>query len=137
MTGNPFNENGEAPEQSDFILDSDRGRIAVRSKCPQELFDSLKMDSGLGHFSHYSSIIKTVDSFKKYAAREDGRVTLAINEPDVIVGYCVGSYPEPNDRWSILGKLMYELAALELSRDFRGLNLAYRLLRQTMNDDFF
>lgn len=124
-------------ENPDFVIESEYGRILLKSNCKASFFDNLEMDDGLGHFSHYSSIIKKIDSFNKYAEREDGRVTLAVRDPNVVVGYCIGSYPEPNDRWTLLGKLMYELAALELSRNFRGLNLAYRLLNSTMNDDFF
>lgn len=121
----------------DFIVESDVGRIVIRSKCDPLFFQDLKMDDGLGTFSHYSSIVKKMDSFEKYALRDDSRVSVAIRDPNMVVGYCIGSYPEPSDRWILLGKLMYELAALEISRNFRGLNLAHLLIQQTMNDDFF
>lgn len=120
-----------------FSVETDRGSVYIKSKCEPELFENLILDDGLGHFSHYSSIIQKLDSFQKFALRKDGRVSLAIKSPDVVIGYCIGSYPEPDDRWSALGNLMYELAALEISRNFRGLSLAFRLLDQTMKEDFF
>jgi acetoin utilization protein AcuA len=97
----------------------------------------LKLDEGLGHFSHYSSIIQKLEAFETYASQKDGKVTLAIADPNVIVGYCVGSYPSPSDRWAALGDLMYELAAVEVSRNYRGCKLGEKLLGMTMNDDFF
>lgn len=137
MTDTLSNSQSGDSGDHEFTLESKAGLISIRSKCHPELFQNLTMDEGLGTFSHYSSIVKKMDSFEKYASRDDGRVTLAIREPNVVAGYCIGSYPEPNDRWILLGKLMYELAALEASRNFRGLNLGQRLIGKTMDDDFF
>ncbi|MGD9819648.1 MAG: N-acetyltransferase [Desulfomonilaceae bacterium] len=137
MTESYSNSSGTPDRDTQSMLESDRGLIVIQSSCPPDLFKNLRLDAGLGHFSHYSSIIQKLDSFDKFATRKDGRVSLAILQPNVIIGYCIGSYPEPNDRWSMLGDLMYELAALEISRNFRGMNLAHKLLGQTMDDDFF
>ena len=57
-------------------------------------------------------------------ARKEGRVTLALLEPNLIVGYGTCWYPDPDDRWSALGELMYEMGAVEVSRNFRSLQLA-------------
>jgi acetoin utilization protein AcuA len=53
------------------------------------------------------------------------------------VGYGTCWYPDPDDRWSALGELMYEMGAVEVSRNFRSLQLAGRILEATMNEDFF
>lgn len=114
-----------------------RGAVTVRTKCPPGFFDGFKMEDGLGHFSHYSSIIKTVQAFEEVARRREGIVTLALADPDLIVGYCVCWYPGPEDRWSALGDLMYEMAAIEVSRNYRGANLAGLMLKSTLEDEFF
>jgi acetoin utilization protein AcuA len=114
-----------------------RGETTVRTKCPPGSFGKLKMDEGLGHFAHYSSIIKTVDAFDEISQRKQAIVTLALAEPDQIIGYCVCWYPGADERWSALGELMYEMAAIEVSRNYRGANLAGIMLDATLQDDFF
>lgn len=114
-----------------------RGLVTVHPVCPSGFFDHLEMESGLGHFAHYSSIIKNVDSFETIARRKGGRVTLAVLEPNLIVGYGLCWYPDETDRWNALGELMYEMAAVEVSRNLRGMHLARTVMNVTMDDDFF
>jgi len=119
------------------VRDTQRGRITVRTKYPAASLKGLELENGLGHFAHYSSIIRNVDSFEKAAQRRGGRVTLAVLGPSLIVGYGLCWYPDANDRWSLLGDLMYETAAVEVSRNFRGMGLARLIMDVTMDDDFF
>ncbi len=113
------------------------GLITICGLCQPGFFKDLKLDAGLGHFSHYSSIIQKLETFETYASQKNGKVTLAIADPNIVVGYCVGSYPDSKDRWVALGDLMYELAAVEVSQGYRGCKLGEGLLGMTMNDDFF
>jgi len=126
----------EAPPKV-LTVESPRGRITVRAQYPPGSFKGLEMESGLGHFAHYSSIIKDVNSFEKAAQKRGGRVTLAVLEPNLVVGYGLCWYPDETDRWSLLGDLMYEMAAVEVSRNFRGMRLARLIMDATMDDDFF
>jgi acetoin utilization protein AcuA len=119
------------------IAETHCGPIAICVTCKPALFNTLQIDSGLGHFSHYTSIIQRLDDFETIARLPGGRVTLGIEAPNIIVGYCVGSYPASTDRWAALGDLMYELAAVEVSRNYRGCKLGEKMLGMTMNDDFF
>lgn len=125
------------PGGKTVAYETPRGALQIRSHCPPGFFNGLKLDDGLGRFSHYSSIIQKLEVFETIANREEGRVTLALMESIVVVGYCACWYPGPEDRWSALGELMYELAAIEVSRNFRGMQIARRLLEVTMDDDFF
>ncbi len=119
------------------VKDTPLGRVTVKGNCPPGSFNGLELENGLGHFAHYSSIIRSVDSFEKAAQKRGGRVTLAILEPNLIVGYGLCWYPDETDRWSLLGDLMYEMAAVEVSRNFRGMGLARLIMDVTMDDDFF
>lgn len=118
------------------ILETHCGAITICGLCKPPFFKGLKLDDGLGHFAHYSSIIQKLETFESISEQQDGRVTLAIWASSV-VGYCVGAYPKPDDRWAALGRLMYELAAIEVSRNYRGCGLAKKLIGITMDDDFF
>lgn len=127
-----WNSNGKI-----ILQETARGTVTVKTKCPPGFFGNQKLEQGLGSFAHYSSIIKNVEAFEAIAHKKQGIVTLSLKEPDEIVGYCVGWYPDPDERWSSLGELMYEMAAIEVSRNYRGANLAGLMLGSTLDDDFF
>ncbi len=120
-----------------IIHETPKGKLLIRSNCPPGFCADLKLEEGLGHFSRYSSIIRKLEEFETIACRQEGRVTLALAEPNLIVGYGTCWYPAPDDRWSALGELMYEMGAVEVSRNFRSLQLAGLILEATMNEDFF
>ncbi|MEI7450498.1 MAG: N-acetyltransferase [Desulfomonile sp.] len=119
------------------VEETHKGTLTFRSHCPPSFIEGLQMESGLGHFAHYSSIIPNVEAFETIARNKAGRVTLALIDPNLIVGYGVCWYPDKEDRWSALGDLMYEMAAVEVSRNFRGLHVGRRIMDLTMDDDFF
>ena len=112
------------------------GRLSVCEKCPPDFFKRLVMDSGLGHFGAYSSIIQRLEEFEKIAAGKDGRVTLALLDDTTIVGYLACRRPEPDERWAKMSRLMYELAAIEVSRNFREHRLAGRMLKTVLSEPF-
>lgn len=111
--------------------------VSIESRCPPGFFSGLELDSGLGRFAHYSSIIQKRDVFEKVAREKDGRVFLALARKTLIVGYAVCFYPGTDQRWSKLGELMYEMGALEVSRNWRKSRLAERIFGAIMQDDFF
>jgi acetoin utilization protein AcuA len=119
------------------VLESPHGPLTVYPRCPAGSFEGLTLDSGLGNFAHYSSIIQKFEVFDKIAAGVDGRVTLAIKGEDVVVGYVTCSYPDKSERWSKLENLMYELAAIEVSRNFRHLHLGEEMIAALIADSFF
>jgi acetoin utilization protein AcuA len=98
----------------------------------------LELDEGIGHFAHYSSIIQKLEVFERVASSEGGNVTLALLNGRRIVGYGVCWYPDESERWAALGKLLYEMGALEVSRNFRRLGLAQKIIQLIMEDrEFF
>ena len=114
-----------------------RGMLSIRGKCPPGFFAGLRFDSGMGSFSHYSSIIQKLETFQNVAIDKDGRVALALVDDEVIVGYVACWYPEPGERWRKLGELMYEMGAIEVSRNFRQLGIARQMIAMVLSEDFF
>jgi acetoin utilization protein AcuA len=114
-----------------------KGTITIYPRCAPSFFSSLKLDAGLGNFSHYSSIIQKLEVFEKVASAKDGRVALALREENSVVGYLACWYPDRAERWSKLGELMYEMGAVEVSRNFRNVNIAQRMISLILADDFF
>lgn len=117
-------------------FDTPDGRLSLYARCPPGFFRDLEMDSGIGDFANYSSIIQELDEFERIAAGDDGRVTLALLEQKTVAGYFACGYPTPSDRWSKLGSLMYEMRAVEVSRNFRKLGLAAQLIRTVLTEPF-
>ncbi len=116
---------------------TDRGVLSIIPRCPPELFAHLELDDGLGRFAHYSSIINKLEIFAKVASEEGGRVTVALIDGKTIVGYGACWYPGPDERWRKLGNLMYEMGALEVSRNFRSMRVGRRIFQLVMEGDFF
>jgi len=95
------------------------------------------LEKGLGNFAHYRSIIQKLDVFEKVAASKDGRVALALMDGSTVIGYVTCAYPEPGERWSKLGDLMYELATIEVSRNFRHMHIGQAMVKALLEHDFF
>ncbi len=132
----------DSGDNSDFIHKTaihgtPKGDLEIHSNCPTGFFDGLTFDPGLGRFAAYSSIIQKIEAFEAVAAKRGGKVTLALMKQRLVVGYNVCWYPASDERWSALGELMYEMAAIEVSRNFRNLRIGGRLLGLTLDDDFF
>lgn len=119
---------------SSFV--TSQGRIEICAKCPAAFLKNLEMDSGFGNFKDYSSIIQQLDELCTIAESKDGTVTIAVIENNLIVGYFACHYPQPDARWSKLGELMYELGALEVSRNFRIHGIARQLVRTVLTEPF-
>jgi acetoin utilization protein AcuA len=124
-------------ESVKYIEDTPYGRLTIRNCHQPGSFDGLVMDEGLGKFSHYSSIIQRLDYLEKMASAKDGRVTLAILDEKRVVGYGACWYPGPEERWHALGELMYEMGAIEASRNFRGSGIGRKVFHGLMGDDFY
>jgi len=131
------NENISDGSRGAFPFETDRGRITINPKCPPGSFEGLSLEAGLGNFAHYSSIIQKLEIFEKVASGKDGRVALALFHENIIVGYMVCWYPDSTDRWRKLGELMYEFGAIEVSRNFRKLGIAAKMVTSALRDDFF
>lgn len=113
------------------------GPVTLVQKGPPELFSHLELDQGLGHFAHYKSIIDKLDVFERIASEKNGRVACGLVEERVLVAYSACWHPKPGERWSKLGDLMYEMGAIEVSRQYRHLHIGGALFDLLMKDDFF
>ena len=121
-------------------IETPKGLVTIRSHCPPDFFSTLKLDSGLGDFAHYSSLIKRLDILAQIVLSKDGKVVVAVvpsGGKDVVIAYTASYYPGPRERWAALGELMYEMAIIEVSRNYRGLHLSSIIFKTIMDDDFF
>ncbi len=131
------NEQERSIPERVVVFETNKGIVEIHANRPHGTFTELVLDDGLGKFSHYTSIIQRLDVFDSVTEKPGGKVTLAIVEPNIVIGYNVCWYPGPDERWSALGELMYEMAAVEVSRNFRSIGLSAKLLEVTLDEDFF
>jgi acetoin utilization protein AcuA len=115
----------------------EQGKLTIHVRVKPGFSQGLILDEGLGKFAHYSSIIQKLDVFERILQGRDGRLSLALIDMRVLAGYVAGWRPSENDRWSALGDLMYELGAIEVSRNYRGEGIARLLFEAFMDDEFF
>lgn len=125
---------GQTKEQR---VQTPKGELLFRALCPPGSFVGLKLDPGLGRFAHYSSMIQKLELFQRIASGEDGNVILALADGNMVVAYACCYYPAPGERWAALGKLMYEMGAIEVSRNWRNLGIAQKLVHMAMDRDFY
>jgi acetoin utilization protein AcuA len=133
LSNNTASADGPEPRAE---FESPQGRIVIYARSPSGFFGGLRLDEGIGDFAHYSSMIQKLDEFDRIACGKDGRVSIALLEDRVIVGYFACRYPKPTERWSKLGDLMYEMGAIEVSRNFRKLGMARMLIKTVLTEPF-
>ncbi len=119
------------------VVQTAKGPVWICAPCPPGCFNDLVLEKGLGNFAHYRSIIQKLEVFEKVASSKDGRVALALIDGSTVVGYVTCAYPEEGERWRKLGDLMYELATIEVSRNFRHAHIGQTMLKALLDDDFF
>lgn len=118
------------------VLDTPLGPVRLMEWCSPPFIGSHEMGSGLGTFSAYRSIFATPEALAQVAgAGEVNNMVLGLDEKDRIVAYCAMREALPNEFWGRLGpRTLYEIAALEVSRDFRGTRLGKKTLHLALTD---
>jgi acetoin utilization protein AcuA len=103
-------------------------QLHFRSHCTPGFVGALAVERGLGVFSDHNPTLER-ERLRQVAERPDGNVCLAYTEEGFIVGYVAFYRPEPDNRWG-RAKLpeLYELGAVEVSRNWRGMGLGKKLL---------
>ncbi len=115
---------------------TNRGVVHIRSHCSPDFVDQLEMDEGIGVFAHYRSIVRDKEALKGVAALEEGNVVLAYVDDGKIVGYVAFSNPSPMERWGRDSTLpLYELGSIEVSRHWRRLGIARKMVELAMADE--
>lgn len=119
-----------------LTLNTPRGEVRVQSYCSPDLIETLELDSGIGVFAQYRSIVRDKDVLANLARRPDANVVLAYNAHCRIVGYIVITNPDPTDRWGKGDSAgILEFGVLEVSRGWRGCGIARALMDVAFNDE--
>ncbi len=126
-----------SPVRAAFTRQLDSGPLTVGPVTGTGFSKGLELDNGLGKFAHYSSIIQKLDVFESIVQGPEGKLCLALLNDKVVIGYLAGWRPSENDRWRALEDLMFEMGAIEVSRNYRGQGIGDLLFEAMMADEFF
>ncbi|MBI4498442.1 MAG: hypothetical protein HY689_11145 [Chloroflexi bacterium] len=130
-----------AAEHPTLTWEAPQGTLRIWSHASEALILGLTIDPGFGVLFRLN---RYQDEFLRIARRADGNVLLAVADPGRIVGYILVERPVPRawqrrivqSRWEDCPAI-YELGALEVSRNYRRLRIAERLLEVLVADPAF
>jgi len=120
-------------DSQEAILTTPRGDVRIRSFCSAAEIRQLKFDRQFTFHDHYKSLYTSRELLEKSAEQPEANIVLALAEQKHIIGYGVLAYPDPGERWADLGrKIMMEIKAIEVSRDWRSLKIAPCIAKMMM-----
>ncbi|NWJ45105.1 MAG: GNAT family N-acetyltransferase [Chloroflexi bacterium] len=104
-----------------------------RRRVPASFIEKMSLSEGLGIFFRYD-LERQKANLIKIAGMELGNVVLVHTAKGEIAGYICMHPIDEYDRWYGLNEVdmspnVYEFGAIEVSREWRGVGLSYRLMR--------
>lgn len=121
------------------FIDTPRGRIWVREKAPPDFIASLQLDEGMGSFAapHYPPS-RELKALQRIAEGEESNVIVAYTEDGKMVGFVAIAPPSAAERWGKLsGRGLIEAMAIEVSRGWRSMGIANKMMQSGLSDPFF
>lgn len=129
----------EKMEKGEIFIDTPRGRIRVRENSPPEFIASLQLDEGMGSFAapHYPPS-RELKALQRIAKGEGSNVIVAYTEDEKMVGFVAIAPPSAAERWGKLsGEGLIEAMAIEVSRGWRSMGIANKMMQSGLSDPFF
>jgi acetoin utilization protein AcuA len=118
------------------VLETVKGGIQIENYCPAEKLEKLSVDEGIRMFSRHNPE-RQKNALINVARLEGGNV-IAGTKDSLLVSYIGIHQPSERERW---GKQahhwLFELGAIEVSRNFRELGLAEAMLDVAFDDPFY
>lgn len=112
-----------------------KGTVRLEEHATPERVLALELDSGLGVFPQYRSILHNKRFLARVAGLDGGNLVLSTRD-GLVVGYCALGYAGPDSRWGRAGGLLYELGSIEVSRNWRRLGLARAMVALALEGDW-
>ncbi|MDD5747576.1 MAG: GNAT family N-acetyltransferase [Actinomycetota bacterium] len=124
------------PRKNKKALDTPRGMVEIENYSPSSMLEKLSIDDGIFMFSRHNPE-RQKEALVNVAKSDGGNVVTAVIG-ETLVGYVGIHHPSERERW---GKPKYnwlfELGAIEVSRNYRKLGIANAMLQATFDDPFY
>lgn len=117
------------PLPQEINYNTAKGDMRIRSFCSKDELRQFRFNPQFGAHAHYKSLFTKRISLEQNAELADTNVTVALADDDLIVGFGVLGYPDPDERWSRLHPaVMMEVKVIEVGRGWRSAGLAKGIL---------
>lgn len=135
-TGAAPEKEGARPRKYERDLDTPGGKTHVENYCPAETVEALAVDDGICMFSR-NNPERQRRALVNVARSEHGNVVAS--ECDAkLVGYIGVHHPSERERWGKAGhEWLFELGAIEVSRNYRHMGLSVEMMHAAWDDPFY
>ena len=125
--------------KGDDCIDTPKGKVWIREKADPDFIGSLELDEGMGVFAapNYPPN-REKKALERIARGEESNIILAYSDEGKIIGFVAIAPPSQAERWGKLsGQGLIEAMAIEVSRDWRSLGIADKMMELGLRDPFF
>jgi acetoin utilization protein AcuA len=124
------------PRKNSREMETQGGTIKIENYVPAEKLEAARVDDGIRMFSR-NNPDRQRKALVKVAGLDGGNVTGGFID-DLLVSYVGIHHPSERERWGKPGyDWLFELGAIEVSRNFRELGLAEAMLGTAFDDPFY
>jgi acetoin utilization protein AcuA len=124
------------PRKNSLVLETVKGEVQIENYCSPERLKELSVDEGICMFSRHNPE-RQKNALINVARLDDGNVVGATKD-SVLIGYIGIHHPSEKERWGKPAhRWLFELGAIEVSRNYRELGLAVAMLDAGFDDPFY
>ncbi len=124
------------PRKNTARLETPTGEVLIENYCPVEKLEPLTVDDGICMFSRHNPE-RQKKALLHVAASEGGNV-IAATVDNTLVGYIGVHHPSEGERWGKPGyPWMFELGAIEVSRNYRESGMSMAMMHAAWDDPFY
>lgn len=124
------------PRKNEKEVSTPKGTVFIENYCPPEKLQGLEVDEGICMFSRHDPS-RQLKSLIDVSGSEGGNI-IAGTRRKTLAGYIGVHHPSERERW---GKpdypWLFELGAIEVSRNYRKMGLAESMLEVAFSDPFY
>lgn len=124
------------PKKNGKSIETPSGVVRVQNYMEARELEKLTVDEGICMFSRNNPERQKV-ALVNVSRSEGGNVVAAVND-NALVGFIGVHRPSERERWGKPGhRWLFELGAIEVSRNYRRIGLAEMLLEAAFDDPFY
>jgi len=124
------------PVEREKVLETPSGTVAVRNYARADVIEGLEVDGGICMFSRHNP--ERQKAALVNVSRTDGGNVISATSGNVLAAYIGIHRPSERERWGKPGHdWLYELGAIEVSRNYRRMGLAEAMLEVAFGDPFY
>jgi acetoin utilization protein AcuA len=125
--------------KGDDHIDTPKGRVWIKTRSQPDFIASLELEEGMGAFAapNYPAV-REKKALERIGRNEESNIISAFTEEGELVGFIAIAPPSKAERWGKQGgKGLIEAMAIEVSRNWRSMGIANKMMEAGVGDPFF